>query len=73
MGISLRRLGLPFLYIGRLCVMRVAQGHQPTEPSRFASRSLVASTANSKGNCLNTSLQKPLMMSEWASSVEMPR
>ena len=45
----------------------------PTLPSSLRPRSLVASTANSIGSCWNTSLQKPLMIIETASSVPIPR
>src|SRR5687768_1596522 len=45
----------------------------PTLPSSLSPRSLVASTANSIGSCWKTSLQKPLMIIDTASSVPMPR
>src|SRR5262245_60257260 len=47
--------------------------HQPTLPSSFRPRSLVASTANSIGSCVNTSRQKPLIIIDTASSAPMPR
>ena len=50
----------------------VAVDH-PTLPSSFRPRSLVASTANSIGSCWKTSLQKPLMIIDTASSVGIPR
>src|SRR5437667_10417755 len=48
-------------------------GHQPTLPSKLIPRSFCASTANSMGSSLNTSLQKPLTIMDTASSAEMPR
>ncbi len=45
----------------------------PTEPSRLTEISFCASTANSIGNCCNTSLTKPLTTSAVASSAESPR
>src|SRR5258706_3385995 len=45
----------------------------PTLPSSLRPSSLVASTANSIGNCTNTSCTKPLMIIETASSAPMPR
>ena len=50
----------------------VLQDH-PTLPSSLRPSSLVASTANSIGSWRNTSLQKPLMIIETASSAPMPR
>src|SRR3989338_963648 len=47
--------------------------NHPTLPSSFSPSNLVASTANSIGRCTNTSLQKPLMIIETASSEPMPR
>src|SRR5262249_20793899 len=47
--------------------------HHPTLPSRLTLRSFCASTANSIGSCLKTSLQKPLTIMLTASSVESPR
>ena len=46
---------------------------QPTLPSRLTPRSFCASTANSIGSSLNTSLQKPFTIMFTASCVEMPR
>ncbi len=45
----------------------------PTDPSKLTPRSFCASTANSIGSSLNTSLQKPLTIMFTASSREMPR
>src|SRR5664280_563498 len=47
--------------------------HHPTLPSRLTLRSLWASTANSMGNSLKTSRQKPFTIMETASSSEIPR
>ena len=47
--------------------------HQPTLPSSFLSSSLTASTENSSGSFLNTSLQKPLISNEIAASMSSPR
>ena len=47
--------------------------NHPTLPSSLRPSSLVASTANSIGNCWNTVLQNPLMIIDTASSVPMPR
>src|SRR5437764_9931303 len=47
--------------------------HQPTLPSRLTANSFCASTANSIGSSFNTSLQKPLTISDSASSSERPR
>jgi hypothetical protein len=47
--------------------------HQPTLPSRLTPSSFVASTANSMGRFLKTSLQKPLMIIDTAFSPESPR
>src|SRR6185437_10966541 len=57
----------------RVVAHRVAGDHQPTLPSRLTTRSFCASTANSIGNSLNTSLQKPLTIIDTASSAERPR
>src|SRR5580658_139565 len=46
---------------------------QPTLPSRLTASSFCASTANSMGSSFRTSLQKPLTMSDSASSGERPR
>src|SRR6266849_387823 len=45
----------------------------PTLPSRLIPCNRVASTANSIGSSLNTSLQKPLTIIETASSDDSPR
>ena len=45
----------------------------PTLPSRLTPRSFCASTANSIGSSLNTSLQKPFTIMLTASCVAMPR
>ena len=45
----------------------------PTEPSKLMPNRACASTANSIGNSLNTSLQKPLTIIDTASSAERPR
>src|SRR5206468_5248528 len=45
----------------------------PTLPSRLMPSSRCASTANSIGSSLNTSLQKPFTIIETASSAERPR
>src|SRR5438105_1162758 len=47
--------------------------HYPTLPSRLIPSNRVASTANSIGSSLNTSLQKPLTIIETASSDDSPR
>ena len=47
--------------------------HYPTEPSSLRLNKRSASDANSKGNSLKTSLQKPLTIRETASSVSIPR
>ena len=47
--------------------------HYPTLPSRLIEISFCASTANSIGNCCNTSLTKPLTTRAVASSAVMPR
>src|SRR5665647_5843 len=47
--------------------------NHPTLPSSLSPSNLVASTANSIGSWRNTSLQKPLMIIETASSAPMPR
>ena len=46
---------------------------QPIAPSRLTLRRLRASTANSIGSSLNTSLQKPFTIIDTASSAESPR
>src|SRR5439155_212137 len=46
---------------------------QPTLPSRLTPSSFCASTANSIGSSLKTSLQKPLTIMFTASCVAMPR
>ena len=43
-------------------------GHHPTLPSRLTASSFCASTANSIGSSFSTSLQKPLTISDSASS-----
>ena len=48
-------------------------GVQPIAPSRLTLRRLRASTANSIGSSLNTSLQKPFTIIETASSADSPR
>ena len=48
-------------------------GSYPTEPSSFRASSLSASAANSIGNWLKTSRQKPLTIIETASSKPIPR
>ncbi len=48
-------------------------GCHPTLPSRLIVMSFCASTANSIGNCCNTSRTKPLTMSAVASSADRPR
>src|SRR6187402_2295155 len=53
-------------------VQSVARNH-PTLPSRLTPSSFCASTANSIGSSLNTSLQKPLTISERESSSDRPR
>ena len=45
----------------------------PMLPSRLTPSSFCASTANSIGNSLNTSLQKPLTIIDTASSADRPR
>src|SRR4029078_4280871 len=45
----------------------------PTLPSRLMDMSFCASTANSIGNCCNTSLTKPLTTKAVASSADLPR
>src|SRR4026207_808293 len=47
--------------------------HHPTLPSRLTPSSFCASTANSIGSSLKTSLQKPLTIIEMAFSVLSPR
>src|SRR5437870_505357 len=47
--------------------------HQPMLPSRLTPSSLVASTANSIGSFLKTSLQNPLMIIDTALSPDRPR
>src|SRR6267378_393782 len=47
--------------------------HHPTLPSRLMPSSRVASTANSIGSSLKTSLQNPLTIIDTASSAESPR
>src|SRR5262249_28599517 len=47
--------------------------HQPMLPSKLTPSSFVASTANSIGRFLKTSLQKPLMIIDTALSPEIPR
>src|SRR5262249_22359302 len=47
--------------------------HQPMLPSRLTPRSLVASTANSIGRFLKTSLQNPLTIIDTALSPDRPR
>src|ERR1044071_5162184 len=47
--------------------------HYPTLPSRLIPSSRVASTANSIGSSLKTSLQKPFTIIETASSDDRPR
>ena len=56
---------------GRLRSSRA--GAYPTLPSNFNPNNFVASTAYSIGSSRNTSLQKPLMINETASSCEIPR
>ena len=46
--------------------------NQPTAPSKLTLRSFCASTANSIGSSLKTSLQKPFTIIETASSSEIP-
>jgi hypothetical protein len=48
-------------------------GRHPTLPSRLIVMSFCASTANSIGNCCNTSRTKPLTISAVASSADRPR
>ena len=49
------------------------QQHQPTLPSRLMPSNRCASTANSIGNSLKTSLQNPLTIMDTASSADRPR
>ena len=63
---------LQFFYVQH-CDCSVCLCHQPTAPSRVTLSSFCASTANSIGSSLKTSLQKPLTISETASSSERPR
>ncbi len=59
-----------FLQMSRRITVQVPY---PTLPSKLTLSSFCASTANSIGSALKTSLQKPLTIMETASSVEMPR
>ena len=52
---------------------RAGLGSYPTLPSRLTPSSFCASTANSMGSSLKTSLQKPLTIMLTASSAEIPR
>ncbi len=52
---------------------RISNMIYPTLPSSFSPNNFVASTANSIGNSRNTSLQKPLIIIDTASSVDTPR
>ena len=52
---------------------RIRHLGQPTAPSRLTLNKFCASTANSIGSSLNTTLQKPLTIMLTASSAEMPR
>ena len=54
------------------CLMK-SISHYPTLPSRLIPTSFCASTANSMGSSLNTSLQNPLTIKDVASSGDMPR
>src|SRR5438094_9800367 len=54
------------------CFQFPASRH-PTLPSRLMPSSRCASTANSMGSSLNTSLQKPFTIIETASSADSPR
>src|SRR5262249_37595887 len=58
---------------GGLGVLPRRQAPYPTLPSRLTPSSFWASTANSIGSSLNTSLQKPFTIMLTASSVPIPR
>ena len=53
--------------------MAVRRRPHPTLPSRLTASSFCASTANSIGSSFRTSLQKPLTISDSASSSDRPR
>ena len=58
--------------VRELTCRRSSHDH-PTLPSRLTASSFCASTANSIGNSFSTSLQKPLTISDNASSSDRPR
>ena len=66
---KLIRLATPFILHSSLFTLK----NYPTLPSKLISKSFWASTANSIGSLLSTSLPKPFTMREIAFSVSIPR
>ena len=62
------KIGFLSIFALRLFILSI----YPTLPSRLIPTNFCASTANSIGNCCNTSLQKPLTINPTASSEFKP-